>query len=175
MTAMIEDTVEQAAIEWLTDLGYTYIHGPDIAPDQPAAERSSYRDVVLTERLHEALVRLNPTLPPIGHRRGPAPAHAQRKPQLERNNHRFHRLLVDGVPVAYQDDGRTVYTRRHVVDFEPATCLANNDWLAVNQLSVRVRAAWRTGGAAAGHPPSRHRALRQRPAPGRHRAQESRR
>jgi len=38
-TAFTESTVESAAFEWLTGLGYQIMFGPDIAPDMPAAER----------------------------------------------------------------------------------------------------------------------------------------
>jgi len=42
------------------------LHGPDIAAGEPGAERSgpNYRDVLLERRLRQALVRLNPGLPP---------------------------------------------------------------------------------------------------------------
>jgi len=40
-----ESEVEEAALEILTELGYDYLHGPDIAPDAPNAERNSYSDV----------------------------------------------------------------------------------------------------------------------------------
>ena len=32
-----ESTVEQAALQWLAELGYTVLHGPDIAPNTPHA------------------------------------------------------------------------------------------------------------------------------------------
>ena len=38
-------------------------HGPDIAPDASGAERAGYGEVVLEQRLRDALVRLNPNLP----------------------------------------------------------------------------------------------------------------
>jgi type I restriction enzyme R subunit len=46
-----ESTVEAAALEWLGALDYQVLFGPDIAPGEPAAERASYGDVVLVERL----------------------------------------------------------------------------------------------------------------------------
>ena len=49
-----ESVVEEAAIEYLVELGYDYIHGPDIAPDGTSPERSTYGDVVLAERLKAA-------------------------------------------------------------------------------------------------------------------------
>jgi hypothetical protein len=47
--AFTESVVEEAALAWLEGLGYTILHGPDIAADMPGAERSDpgYRDVVL--------------------------------------------------------------------------------------------------------------------------------
>ena len=39
MTAtIIEDTVEQVALKWLSGVGYSYLHGPITAPD-PIARR----------------------------------------------------------------------------------------------------------------------------------------
>jgi type I restriction enzyme R subunit len=60
-----ESVVEEAALDWLSELGYTVLHGPEIAAGEPAAERRdpNYRDVVLERRLGEALERLNPRLP----------------------------------------------------------------------------------------------------------------
>ncbi|MFY9268620.1 MAG: type I restriction endonuclease [Candidatus Manganitrophaceae bacterium] len=61
-----ESVVKEAALAWLESLGYAVLHGPDIAVGEPGAERSdpNYRDVVLERRLRQALVRLNPGLPP---------------------------------------------------------------------------------------------------------------
>ena len=61
-----EWVVEEAALGWLGEIGYTVPHGPPIAAGEPAAERSdpAYRDVILENRLRQALARLNPELPP---------------------------------------------------------------------------------------------------------------
>lgn len=61
-----ESVVEDAALAWLEALGYVVLHGPDIAAGEPGAERSdpNFRDVLLERRLRQALVRLNPGLPP---------------------------------------------------------------------------------------------------------------
>jgi type I restriction enzyme R subunit len=49
-----ESTVEDAALTWFGDLGYTVEHGPHLAPGEPAAERNGFDDVVLVGRLREA-------------------------------------------------------------------------------------------------------------------------
>ena len=41
MTTLTEADVEQAALDWLSGLGWAVAHGPDIAPDTPNAERST--------------------------------------------------------------------------------------------------------------------------------------
>ena len=61
--AFTESEVEDAALEWLEDLGWSVVHGPSIAPDAPNAERSDYSEVILERRLLDALDRLNPDLP----------------------------------------------------------------------------------------------------------------
>ena len=60
-----ESVVEEAALAWLETLGYAVVHGPNIAVDEPDAERSDpgYHDVILDNRLRKALTRLNAHLP----------------------------------------------------------------------------------------------------------------
>ena len=63
MTRFSESVVEDAALDWLEALGWRVAHGPDLAPETPGAERTSYGEVVLARRLRDALGRLNPALP----------------------------------------------------------------------------------------------------------------
>ncbi len=60
---LTESLVEDAVLAWLEGLGYAVLHGPAIAPGELAAERTGYGQVVLEERLRQALWRLNPELP----------------------------------------------------------------------------------------------------------------
>jgi type I restriction enzyme R subunit len=55
MSKFTESDVEEAALYYFEQLGYTVLGGPDIAPGEPGAERSSYADVVLGDRLRELL------------------------------------------------------------------------------------------------------------------------
>ena len=52
-----ESTVEDAAINYFEELGYTYLPGPDIAHDGPSPERTSYGDVILRQRLRDSLIK----------------------------------------------------------------------------------------------------------------------
>ena len=57
MTGRIfESEVESAALAWLEATGWRVAHGPDIAPDQPFAERANYGEVLLSQRLRDALL-----------------------------------------------------------------------------------------------------------------------
>ena len=60
--AINESIVEDAALTWLGELGYAIGHGPHLAPGDPAAERNSFGNVVLTGRLCAAILRLNPAI-----------------------------------------------------------------------------------------------------------------
>ena len=87
-------------------MGYTVLHGPDIAPDMPDAERFTYKEVVLTRRLQDAITRLNPTLPPDAQEEAIRKVLNPDSPALVQNNRAFHQMLVDGIEVEYrQPDG----------------------------------------------------------------------
>lgn len=63
---MTEDPLEQEALDWLGDVGYSHLYGPDIAFDGPAPERSDYRGVLLVKRLRGAIAKLNPDISTAG-------------------------------------------------------------------------------------------------------------
>ncbi|GAB4272854.1 MAG: type I restriction endonuclease subunit R [Candidatus Promineifilaceae bacterium] len=132
---MNEAQLEHLALQWLADLGWPHVFGPDIAPDGPTPERSSYDQVILTGRLREALARINPTLPPAALDDALRQVTRSETPSLIENNRRFHRFLTDGVDVSYIKNGREVHTKVWLMDLDD---LANNDWLAVNQFTVRA-------------------------------------
>jgi len=129
-----ESTVEDAALAWLETIGWTVVHGPEIAPDMSAGERRDYGEVVLAGRLRDGLARLNTTLP------AEALEDAFRKltrpegADLLQRNRAAHRLLVDGVTVEYRDArGAIRGAQARVIDFDDP---AGNDWLAINQFTV---------------------------------------
>jgi len=129
-----ESTVESAALAWLESLGWTVTRGPDIAPGALTAERSDYAQVVLTERLCQALARLNPALPPGALDDAFRKLTRPEGPTLEAHNRALHRLLMDGVTVEYRrPDGSIAGAQARAVDFDDPE---NDDWLAVNQFTV---------------------------------------
>jgi type I restriction enzyme R subunit len=132
-----EDMVEQAALRWLSALGWNIAHGPDISPPDartPGTERDTYRQVILAGRLRDAIARLNPDIPPGARDDALRQVLSPNVPGLANANRQLHRWLVDGVPVQFQRNGETRGARVRLLDFEN---VAANDWLAVNQFSVQ--------------------------------------
>lgn len=124
---MTEDQLEQETLDWLTDVGYTHIYGPEIAVDGDAPERSNYVQVVLVERLRQAINRLNPLVPLVAREDALQQVLNLDTPVLLAANRQFHRLLVNGVQVQYQNDGETRGDFVRLIDFADVTA---NEWLA---------------------------------------------
>jgi type I restriction enzyme, R subunit len=128
-----EKFIENFALTVFRDLGYEVFSGLEIAPGEPAAERSNYDEVILTGHLKDALKRINPDIP------AEALEDAFRKiarpslPSLIGNNRAFHKMLTDGVEVEYRYEKRIKGSKVWLIDFDN---LENNDWLVVNQFTI---------------------------------------
>jgi type I restriction enzyme, R subunit len=136
MSKFVESIVEDAALVWLEQLGYRVLTGADIALGEPAAERTDpkYRDVILERLLRQALIRLNPDLPPEAIEDGFRKLVLVDALSLLERNRAVHRMLVDGVTVEYpRADGSIAGAQARVLDFDLPD---NNDWLAISQFSV---------------------------------------
>ena len=121
-------------VDWLEELGYSILHGPDISPDGDNPERAAYDVTILIDRFKTAFQKINP------HLSVDACEYALRKlqqselPTLIEENRRIHQLIVDGLDVDIKrEDGSIGTDKAKLIDFEN---LDNNDWLAVNQYTV---------------------------------------
>ncbi len=129
-----EDQLEQLAIQWFQDTGWTYVHGAVIAPEGVAAEREDFRAVVLKGRLAEAVRRLNPKLPESAVEEVVHVVTKPEHPSLVQSNRAFHRYLMDGVLVEFTNaKGEKEADYAQLVDFAWAKA---NDFLVVNQFTV---------------------------------------
>jgi type I restriction enzyme R subunit len=127
---------EQPALEWLSELGWEVAHGPELGPGGNAPERDSWRDVILIGRLRSAVAGLNPELPPGAVERVVQQVLTTASPSVIDDHADFHRLLIEGVSVAYEDGERVERTvRAKLIDFEHPE---RNDFLALNQFTVIV-------------------------------------
>src|SRR5205085_10381048 len=117
-----------------TELGWSVVFGPELAPDGGQPERASYFDVVLAGRLRAALARINAGLPEIALDEAVKQVVRLGLPGLVENNRLFHRMLTEGVDVECAGtEGELQYEKVWLADFHGS---ANNDWLAVNQFTV---------------------------------------
>ena len=88
-----ESIIEQAAIDWLKDLGYIYTFGPEIAFDGESPERGDYQETLLLGRLQDAIARINSELPAQAQEEALRKITRLGKPSLLLNNHAFHHML----------------------------------------------------------------------------------
>ena len=138
MSPFTESVVEDAALAWLEALGYAVLHGPDIAVGQPAAERTdpNYRDVVLEGRLRQ---RARPAEP-----RPAARSAGRRLPQADPRGRAVARRTQSrrcigcwSMASRSSTGARTVRSPARRRASSTSTRPENNDWLAVNQFTVR--------------------------------------
>src|SRR6056297_228658 len=129
-----ESELEKAALEWFEELGYEVEFGPNLSPEGEYPERVSYEDVILSERLMEALERINPALPQEALEEAVRQVTIPQSPSLLMNNRAVQRMITDGVDVPVRrEDGGAKTEKVYLFDFESPE---NNEWLAMNQFTV---------------------------------------
>lgn len=128
------DLVEKPAIEWLQSLGYSYIHGSELSPEND--ERDSYRHVILKKRFLDALKRLNPeitdTIAEQVYRKITELDH----PDFTMKSKMFYEMLVNGVKVGIRKAGEDKTIIVKLIDFNNVN---ENDFLASNQFTVEYQ------------------------------------
>ena len=133
MSRMTESDIELFVIEQLVQLGCQYIYAPDIAPDGEKPERKTFEDVLLIERLQEAVGRINPKITPEAREEAIKQIQRINSPELIANNETFHRMLTEGIKVTYQKDGNSRGDLVWLIDFNNPD---NNDFLVANQFTI---------------------------------------
>ena len=143
-----ESIVEDAALEWFAELGYSCLGAEALTPTLSQGERESYGEVVLVGRLREALRRLNPTIPEEAREEAMRKVLRIATPSLVQTNRAFHKMLRDGIPVECvrqepspsgrgrseaEGEGQRRWEIVRLIDFSDVRA---NDWLAVNQFTV---------------------------------------
>lgn len=133
MTTLSEAAWELDALDTLAEpLGWRPAKGEDVAPG--SGERDSWNDLLIRPRLLEALRRLNPGVPSEYLQQAVLEIASPKSQDAITENHRIHEYLVGGYPLSYIDgDGEEQNPRLRLLGFDPS----ENDWLAVNQLTLR--------------------------------------
>jgi type I restriction enzyme R subunit len=130
----VESMVEDAALDWLREIGYQVLAGREIDPESPGEERTSYEEPLLLERLSSAVARINPDIPREARQSAIQLVDRAPFPSLTASNRQFHDWLCNGVPVqTRRSDGTVKGDRVFLVDFAHPE---QNNWLAVNQYAM---------------------------------------
>lgn len=133
MPNLTENQVELYAIDLFKSLGYEYIYAPDIAPDSKNPLRSSFGDVLLKQRLENALLRLNPNLHVEQIEYAIKEIERLNAVDVLASNEEFHKILTQGLNVEVQKDGTTRGEIVRILDFEDVN---NNDFIVSNQFTI---------------------------------------
>ena len=123
--------VEQPAINWLKELGFSYIHGSDLSPEK--GERESYRQVILKKRFIEAIKRLNPWLTDFLAEQVYKKILELDHPDFTMKGKILYDMLTNGVKITVREKGKDKTRIAKLVDFEVPE---NNEFLAANQFTV---------------------------------------
>jgi len=124
---------EQDALDTLAEpLGWRTLPGEKVAPG--SGERDTWDDLLIRPRLLEALRRLNPGVPGQFLQQAASEIASPKSQDAITENHRIHQYLVGGYPLSYIDsDGVERNPRLRLLGADPI----ENDWLAVNQVTLR--------------------------------------
>ena len=98
-----EDTYELQFMDWLAASDWQLARGPEIAHDGSMPERSSHKDVILAERLEDALARINTGLPKDSIRKVRQALESPGETDLLKANKQIHKWMTEGFPVNVRD------------------------------------------------------------------------
>lgn len=134
MSNFIENDLEQATLEWLQNLGYQTLYGPDISLGGSFSERDSFGDVVLYGRLHSALKRINKQYSDDVISELVKKVTRQQSLSIVQNNMAFKKIITDGIDVEIrQADGGVKTEKAYIIDTKN---IENNEFVAINQFTI---------------------------------------
>jgi type I restriction enzyme, R subunit len=128
----IESHVEEAALQWLEELHYEVDSGSNLI--DVTRERKTYEEIILVDRLLEALTALNPSISSSVLEDAIREIKIPKQVSILENNRAFHKMITDGLSVSYYDKNNALkHTQLRLFDFDKPN---NNNFLAVNQFTV---------------------------------------
>lgn len=130
---MTEEQLEQQCLAWFAEGGWEVAHGPDIAHDGPAPERTDYKQVLLLTDLERAVRAINPHLPDVAVEQVISVIRKPESLDTTVSNRSFHRYLIEGVPVEYKRNDDIVHDHAFIIDF---TDVSANRFRAINQFTL---------------------------------------
>jgi len=126
--------VEQPAINWLKNLGYSYIHGSKLCPEN--GERESYRDVILKKRFISAVKKINPWIDDRVAEEVYKEVSNIPHPDFVLKSKIFYDYLTQGVKIISDEKNDDRARLVKIVDFDN---IENNEFLVANQFTVEYQ------------------------------------
>ncbi len=133
MKPITENIIEESAIEILQSQGWEYANGKEISPEGLFCERENYSQIVLVNRLRNAIAKINPEIPLDAQEAAVQKVLRIASPEMLHNNEEFHRLLVEKVKIPYQQNGNERSHEVALIDFDN---VSNNQFIVVNQYTI---------------------------------------
>ena len=131
-----ENTIEQACLQHLQELGWDYTHGSTINADGENPWRLRTDEVVFRTVLREAVERLNPQLPSATVDEVVALVCKTDITDLTERNQQAYRYLREGVRVEYRENDEQKVEFARLIDFQQPSL---NRFDVVNQLTIAGR------------------------------------
>ena len=125
MTELKEFHIEQAAIEWLKQMGYAYVPGGEITRD--------VRSVVLEDELQSFIRKTYPQLPAEMVIEASKEFTNNTGADLDYRNRDFHLKLTKGIDISWKTKDKERSLHVYPIDFEHPE---NNTFTCVNQLEI---------------------------------------
>jgi type I restriction enzyme R subunit len=126
MNRLVESNIELAAIEWLEDLQYHYLHGAEI-------DRHP-KKVVIENRFYDFINIKYPHLPEVAKKEVVSLFVNNEGLELDYRNRTFHQKLAKGIDYVWKDEtGKENFEHIYAIDYDDPT---NNDFLCVNQFPI---------------------------------------
>lgn len=111
MKPITENHIEELAITTLAALDWEYLHGLAIAPGAEQAERESFGQIILTERLRQRVALINPEIPAAAREQAVQKTLRLYSLDLLKNNEDFHGFLIEKIKIPYTQDGYNAATK----------------------------------------------------------------
>lgn len=123
---MKELTVQTAAIEWLTELGYTHREGHSLQREP--------KKVVLEDELRSFLQKTYPDVPATALNEAMATFTQQESMDLDHRNQGFHRKMTQGVSISWKDASGKEYAKHiYPINYDAPE---QNSFICADEVSI---------------------------------------
>ncbi|MCC5639085.1 hypothetical protein LC593_25290 [Nostoc sp. CHAB 5844] len=122
-------------LTWFEVIGYTVELEADIASGRHNTERNNETEVILSDRLRHALLRINHTISSQALKEVVRQLTAIPHTNLIENNLHFHKLLTQGIDITYSINNQKIIDKVRLID---SSNLLNNDWLVIHPFTIIV-------------------------------------